>query len=88
MIGYNPAYIAQEESWLGASLDAISIFPDRTSWANIQNSITTLTNTLAGTGKDILWAMPLIPNGATLAAAANGDYDANYVAIATSLASR
>jgi len=76
----DPAYIAQEESWLGASLDAVGIHGGYGNWTDWLTSPQSAMLRLAGTGKDILWALPLIPVGATLADAASGAYDDKYLA--------
>ena len=80
--GTTTNYLAQEESWLGGPLGSVSIFGGQAGWADWYNSLSSWMGTFGATGKDILWAVPLIPIGASLGAAANGSYDDKYLALA------
>ena len=84
--GVDAAYLNQEQGWLGASLDSIMVFGGSADWTDWQTSIQSARAAFGSTGKDVLWSVPLIADGATLAAAASGAYDGNYTALAQYLA--
>jgi len=84
--GVTTNYLAQEEAWLGAPLGSVSIFGGQADWSDWYNSLSSWMGTFGATGKDILWAVPLIPIGANLAAAATGAYDDKYLALARKFA--
>ena len=75
--GVDAAYLNQEQGWLGASLDSIMVFGGSADWTDWQTSIQSARAAFGSTGKDVLWSVPLIADGATLAAAASGAYDGN-----------
>ena len=84
--GADASYLDQEQEWLGASLDSVMVFGGCAGWTDWLTSIQSARGAFAPTGKDVLWSVPLIVDGATLAAAAGGAYDTNYTALAQYLA--
>ena len=80
--GPTTSYLAQQESWLGGQLGSVSVFGGQADWADWYNSLSSSMGTFGGTGKDILWSVPLIPIGANLGAAATGAYDSKYLELA------
>jgi len=83
--GQDASNLYQQEGWFGAPLDSILVFGGAANWSDWQTSTQWTANNFAGTGKDLMWSIPLIPTGANLADAAAGQYDANYVAQAKQL---
>jgi Ca2+-binding RTX toxin-like protein len=91
-VGNSQAELYNFENWLGADVDAVHSFVGSSSWADFTGSAKWAANTLwKGIDEKILWSVPLIVNDgqATLATAASGAYNANYLSVAkTLLASR
>lgn len=79
------------ESWFGYNIPRAIDFVDFASWTAFDNSVNWLTNpTYTGrwgnSNWDCTYSVPMLVNGATLAAGANGDYDSHYVTLAQNLA--
>jgi beta-mannanase len=66
------------ESWLGKQVYE-NVFTGFASWSDYDGSIGWIAGLFAPLNGRIRWSIPLIPTGATLAAAANGDYNAHYL---------
>lgn len=81
-IGNNPPDLAQFESWLGRKVDVLELHGGEADWSDWKSSLSWQAGRFKGLVGDIEWSVPLIPAGATLDAAAAGDYDANYTALA------
>src|SRR5690349_13425738 len=82
-VGVNPGNVDQTEAWLGRTLDGLVMFGGMTGWQDWQSSLSFLAKRFDGASEDVVWSVPLIPyNGATLEAAANGDYNDKYLALA------
>ena len=80
--GTSTSYLSQEQSWFGRSLDAVSVFGGHDGWSDWKTSLDSFSGIFGGSGKDILWSVPLIPTGSSLASAADGNYDSQYRALA------
>lgn len=78
VVGTSAGNLNQAQNWFGRSLDAISIAGGHDGWSDWKTSLDSLSGVFGHTGKDVLWSVPLIPSGANLASAADGDYDSHY----------
>jgi hypothetical protein len=86
-IGNDPTQVAQYESWLGKPTDGILSYTGDASWADYDGSVGYAINLWAPLDRRVLWSVSFIPDGANLADAASGAYDAHYLAAAKQLAS-
>lgn len=82
---------ADFETWLGRRLDFVTCFGGRASWDDFTGSVgwgvgQEPTVTGSTNGRFVMWAQPMIADGANLAAAAAGTYDTYYQQVAQSLA--
>lgn len=87
-VGNDPADLAPYETWLGRNVDAVQLHfgferLGSDGWADVKS--TWLIEQWAHIYRRKLWCVPLIPAGATLEAAAAGDYDHHYIERAQSL---
>lgn len=81
-VGNVPADVNAFQSWLGRGVDEIELHGDHSSWDALMSCFSWQAGLFRPLGIDIVWSVPLIPQGATLDAAATGAYDAKYKAIA------
>ena len=84
-VGNDAAAVAAAERWLGRDLDAFQVFIGAASWADWMGSMPWLANLFRDVDAQPLWSLPLIPRGATLEAAAAGEYDDKYLQMAQQL---
>jgi hypothetical protein len=84
-VGNDPSDVTQYESWLGQPTDGILGYTGNASWSDYDGSIPWAAGLWAPLDRRVLWSVPLIPDGASLAEAATGAYDAHYVAAAQAL---
>lgn len=84
--GNSVAEYVDDRHWMGDRLDAIQLHGGTAGWQDWLTSVTWQANMFANQDVQILWSIPLIPYGATLAEAGAGKYDAKYLAMAKQLA--
>lgn len=84
-VGNDPADLIRFEQWLGRSVDAHQVHSGSADWNDWSSSISWLINVWQSTPRPMLWSIPLIPKGATLAAAGRGEYDDRYAQAANEL---
>jgi Ca2+-binding RTX toxin-like protein len=91
-VANSPADLNKFESWLGNEVDAVHGVVGFANWTDYTSSANWMTNTVwKGINESVLWSVPIIVDDgvSSLAAAANGSYNANYRSVAqTLLASR
>lgn len=87
-VGNTPGDVSKFQSWLGRGVDEIELHGDHSSWAALKSGFSWQAGLFRPLGADIVWSVPLIPQGATLDAAATGAYDANYKALAQQFVSQ
>jgi Ca2+-binding RTX toxin-like protein len=76
----------QFENWVGRDVDGVHGYVGGSSWGDFVSSSSWAASRLWGpTGTDVFWSVPLITNGASLSAAANGDYNQYYRQVAQNL---
>lgn len=85
-VGNDPADLTAYESWLGHRTDGIQIHTGRASWSDWIGSIGWIIDRWKAVDRTFYWSVPLIPQGATLADAGSGSYNANYANAAKKLA--
>lgn len=83
--GNEPSAVVAFETWLGKPVDGILGYTGGASWADFDGSVGWATNLWDGSDRRVFWSVPLIPEGATLEAAANGDYNDHYLQAAQTL---
>lgn len=84
--GNDPDDVLAYETWLGKQTEGILGYTGDASWADYDGSVGWAIGVWKTIDRPVLWSIPLIPSGATLAAAANGDYDDHYTNAAKQLA--
>ena len=84
--GNDPNGIRAFETWLGDPVDGILGYTGDASWADYDGSVGWAMGVWNPSNRPVLWSVPLIPRGATLEAAAAGDYNSHYVGAAQKLA--
>ena len=85
-VGNEPKAVAQYEAWLGKPTGAILGYTGDASWQDYEGSVGWAMGVWKPTDRPVLWSVPLIAKGATLAEAAQGSYNAHYKNIAEKLA--
>lgn len=85
--GNETADVEQFEQWLGRPVDAFLGNTGMANWEDYDGSIGWAVSQWEPLDRRVLWSVPLIPWGATLAEAATGAYDEHYVQAAQTLAS-
>lgn len=85
-VGNQPADLATFEAWLGRPVDGVQLFTGQADWNDWNGSLGWLIGKWDETGRDLYWSIPLIPKGASLAAAGAGTYDRYYAGAARRLA--
>ena len=76
----------QFERWLGRKVGGILGYTGGASWDDFDGSVPWAIDLWSRIDRPVLWSVPLIPKGATLEAAARGDYDDHYRRAAAHLA--
>jgi hypothetical protein len=84
--GDSVADVQQYETWLGRRTDGILGYTGNASWMDFDGSVGWAANLWSAIDRPVFWSVPLIPTGATLEAAAAGDYDDHYRKAAQTLA--
>ncbi|MDB4975888.1 MAG: hypothetical protein JWN48_4229 [Myxococcaceae bacterium] len=76
--GNSVADLTQFEAWLGRPVDGILGYTGAASWTDYDSSVSYSVNLWKALDRRVLWSVPLIPKGATLADAAAGKFDDHY----------
>jgi len=84
--GNDPDAILQFEQWLGRKVDGILGYTGGANWDDFDGSVPWAVRLWSNIDRRVLWSVPLIPKGASLDAAAKGDYDEHYRRAAQQLA--
>jgi hypothetical protein len=84
--GNTPSDVTQFEGWVGRHVDGILGYTGNASWADYDGSVGWAVGNWSVLDRRVLWSVPLIPTGATLADAAAGKYDDHYKKAAQTLA--
>lgn len=85
-VGNDPADLARFERWLGCPVDGVAIHTGQAGWDDWSGSVGFQLLRWSGARRKLYWSVPLIPEGATLARAAAGAYDARYARAARDIA--
>ncbi len=85
-VGNSTDGILAFETWLGRPVDGILGYTGNASWADYDGSVGWAIGLWDELDRRVLWSIPLIPSGASLAEAATGAYDDHYIAAAQQLA--
>ncbi len=85
-VGNDPADLRRFEAWLGCRVDGVAVHTGQANWDDWTGSIGFQVHRWETTRRTIYWSIPLIPEGATLAAAGVGRYDKHYVQAAREIA--
>ncbi len=72
------ADVSQFETWLGRPVEGILGYTGNADWNDYDGSVGWAVGNWEALDRRVLWSVPLIPNGATLGAAASGTYDEHY----------
>ena len=82
-IGNQPDAVINFETWLGRQVEAILSFTGAAGWKDYEGSVGWAARSVWGQiDRPVYWSIPLIPNGANLAAAATGAYNEHYRTVA------
>jgi hypothetical protein len=84
--GNDPNAVLQFESWFGRPVSGILGYTGHASWADYDGSVGWAVGLWRTIDRPVFWSVPLIPTGATLEAAAAGDYNDHYLRAARTLA--
>jgi hypothetical protein len=84
--GNDPAEVTRFEGWLGRPVDGILGYTGDADWVDYDGSVGWAVGVWSRLDRPVLWSVPLIPRGATLEAAARGEYDDHYRRAAEQLA--
>jgi hypothetical protein len=85
-VGNSAAELTAFETWLGRPVDAVMGVIGYASWNDFDTSVGFQINLWKPTGRRVLWNVPLIPTGGSLADAAAGKFDDHYRKAAAALA--
>lgn len=85
-VGNNPSEVLKFEQWLGKPVDGVLGYVGHQSWQDFTGSAGWADGLWSQIDRPINWSVPLIVNGANLAQAASGAYDAYWRTVATQLA--
>jgi hypothetical protein len=85
-VGNTPADVLTFEAWLGRPVDGVLGYTGAADWQDYDGSVGWAAGLWREINRKILWSVPLIPSGASLDAAARGDYDSHYLKAARTLA--
>lgn len=84
-VGNTPSDVAVFESWLGRPVDGVLGYTGHASWQDYDGSVPWAAGIWKEIDRKILWSVPLIPEGASLEAAATGAYNSHYLKAAAEL---
>jgi hypothetical protein len=85
-VGNQASAVIEFEGWLGRQVDGILGFTGDASWEDYEGSAGWAANSVWNQiDRPVFWSVPLIPQGATLAAAASGAYNEHYRRVAETL---
>jgi Glycosyl hydrolase family 26 len=62
-VGNQPSALAQFESWLGRPVDGVLGYTGGSSWGDADPGWQLSSSFLGGTGREILWSIPMYPDG-------------------------
>lgn len=83
--GNTPSDVTEFEGWVGRHVDGILGYTGNASWTDYDGSVGWAVGNWSVLDRRVLWSVPLIPTGATLADAAAGKYDDHYQKAAQTL---
>jgi hypothetical protein len=83
--GNSTSDVTQFETWLGRPVDGILGYTGNASWQDYDGSVGWAVGLWGALDRRVLWSVPLIPTGASLAEAAAGNYDDHYKKAAQTL---
>jgi hypothetical protein len=83
--GNDPKCVLRFEEWLGRKVDFHSQFLGESSWAVFDGGTGWALGLFAELDRPIAWSIPLLTDGATLAAAAAGAYNIHYSGVARAI---
>ncbi len=87
-VGNNPSAVDNFERWLGAEVDSVHGYISLTDWTDFVSSAKWATTYVwSKIDRPTHWSIPLIVEGASLDAAARGDYNNYFRSVAQTLAS-
>jgi hypothetical protein len=78
----DPTDVARFNKWLHGTINAVQLDGGRSDWNDWLRSLDWMADLFSSTHIDIRWSVPLIPNGASLDAAALGSYNDKFKALA------
>ncbi|HMN38944.1 MAG TPA: glycosyl hydrolase [Hyphomicrobium sp.] len=84
--GNSPDEVKEFEVWLGKKVDGVLGYIGQESWEDFEGSTYWAVDLWSHIDRRVLWSVPLITKGATLADAASGEYDEHYRTVANTLA--
>ena len=85
-VGNNAADLPAYERWLGRPVDNVLSFFNDHSWQGFDDSIGYGLDLWGGSGRPVIWGVPLTVEGTPLAEVAAGRFDANFRAAAEAVA--
>ncbi|GLS17209.1 hypothetical protein GCM10007874_02240 [Labrys miyagiensis] len=85
-VGNDPIDADRFDAWLERRADGVQLFTGYANWVDWSGSIGWLVDRWKPSGRRAFWSIPLIPTGATLAEAAQGEHDERYAVAARRLA--
>lgn len=85
-VGNDVAGVQQFETWLGHRVNGILGYTGNASWQDYDGSVGWAAGLWSAIDRPVFWSVPLIPNGASLAEAAKGNYNDHYRKAAQTLA--
>lgn len=80
--GNDPKVVLQFEAWLGRPVDVHSQFLNEDSWDDFDRSVDWALGLFPDLPRQMVWSIPLLAKGATLAEAAKGSYNQHFEAAA------
>jgi len=84
--GNEPTEVTQFEDWLGRDADGVLGYTGGANWDDFDGSVGWAAGLWEPLNRRVFWSVPLIPEGASLASAAAGEYNDHYSAAAEKLA--
>jgi Glycosyl hydrolase family 26 len=76
--GNKPKDVIQFETWLGRKVDGILGYTGHANWRDYNGSVGWAVSLWGKIDRRVLWSIPLIPRGASLSEAAEGNYNKHY----------
>jgi glycosyl hydrolase family 26 len=84
--GNLPADITAFETWFGEPIQQIMAFTGEADWSDYETSVSWVRGQFESLNRPIMFSVPLLAAGGTLAAGATGAYDTHYQSAAQDLA--